>query len=524
MDDIPRTFRYRFLEILPGVLSWSILILPMLASFWVPKAVAIFIILYVFLWFLRSLKSSAFLLYSYFKSKRLVKENWHHLLDFFSEHPPMASTKLERETVQKIQQLQQKGIFKKWTNIYHVVIMPTYKEEKEILESSLEAIAKTDFPRERIIIVLATEERDRMRAEINSAYLTQRFSYVFGQFYHVMHPAYLPNEIPAKGANISYAGQFIAKKLKDQGIDLSNVLVTTLDADNQPHCLYFSALTYHYLMEEEREKRSYQPLTFFNKNIWNVPFTNRLIALANTFWYLAESAQSNRLFNAATYAQSLKTLVAMDFWSCQTIVEDLHQFWRTYFHFHGNHKVVPLFIPVYQDALENRTYFTSLIGQYKQLRRWAWGASEIPYAILKMWKERKKLPLLRTIEKIVYLCYLEITWATAPIIILFNKSIPTIINPAFGRSLFAYNLGQIFTIVFTLMLSGILIYLFISLLCIPKPKGPSPWRFMLVFLEWTLLPLVTILYGAIPALDAQTRLMLNKPLSFNVTEKVRLGE
>ncbi|MEK9132805.1 MAG: glycosyltransferase family 2 protein [Patescibacteria group bacterium] len=522
MDDLPRDLRYRLLEILPGAISWSILVIPFAAAFWYPRAVAIFIMIYVILWFLMTLKASAFLIYSFIKSKKYEKLNWSKLLAFFSENPPVAHTQFEKNTFECANLHRKNGTFKKWDDIFHVVIMPTYKEEKEVLEASIEALTQSSFPLKNIIFVLATEERDRARAEVNAEYLTERFARAFGEFHHIMHPANLPNEIPAKGANITYSAKKIVAFLHSRGVDFSNVLVTTLDADNRPHKEYFSNLTYHYLMEHDRGKRSYQPLAFFFNNIWDVPFTNRLIGLANTFWYLAESGQSYHLFNASVYAQSLDALVAMDYWSRQTIVEDLHQYWRAYFHFKGDHEVVPLFVPVYQDALQNKTYFTSLVGQYKQLRRWAWGSSEIAYAVTKFLNNFKQLPMWKTISQLWYLSYLQITWATTPVIILLNKSIPSIINPTFSDSLFAYNFGQILSVIFTITLFGILLSMWISLISLPRPQGKFRyWQYASTILTWALVPFVTLIYGAIPAIDAQTRLMLNKPLGFTVTEKIR---
>lgn len=524
MDDVKRNFWYRLFEIMPGAISWLVLIFPIAGAFFFPRAVSAFIAIYILIWFFRSLKSSIFLIYSYYKSKKQSLMDWSRPLAFFSSNPPVPAADFEKEIAVRAATLKEKGLFKKWTDIYHVVIIATYKESKEVLESSIDAIRQVDFPLDRIIVVLATEERDRMRAETNASYLADRFRGVFGHFLHFMHPANAPGELPAKGANITCACKSTAKFLQDRGIDFSDVIVTTLDADNRPHPTYFSNLTFHYLMELKRGRRSYQPLAFFFNNIWDVPFTNRLISLANTFWYLAESGESAHLFNASVYAQSLDTLVAEDFWSRQTIVEDLHQYWRTYFHFKGDHEVVPLFVPVYQDALQNRTYFTSLIGQYRQLRRWAWGASEIPYVLIKMWRGRKHLKFWPNFTKFVYLFYIQLTWATAPIIIFFNNAIPTYLNPKFGNSVFAYNISQSIFVILTLMLVGIAVSLWVSMLSLPRPVGRyGRFRFFYSLLQWALLPLVTLIYGAIPAIDAQTRLMLNKPLGFTVTEKVRRG-
>ena len=39
--------------------------------------------------------------------------------------------------------------------------------------------------------------------------------------------------------------------------------------------------------------------------------------------------------------------------------------------------------------------------------------------------------------------------------------------------------------------------------------------------EWLLVPVIAIFLGALPALDAQTRLLLGRYLEFQVTEKTR---
>lgn len=520
MNDIPRTGIYRLLEIFPGALSWSIVLIPVISSFFWPRAVAIFIILYVVLWFLRSLKLSFFLIYAHFKNKHFEEENWMHLLNFFSDSPPKPKNEIERHTTKQIERLKKAGQAKTWDNIYHVAIIATYKEEKEILESTIEAVANCDFPLNRVIVVLATEERDQKRAEENSAYLTQKFAGKFGGFYTFMHPKNIPGEIIGKGPNISYAGQRIAEILKAKNLDFSNVLVTTLDADNRPHPKYFSNLTYHYLMEFNRQQRSYQPVPFFYNNIWDVPMWTRLVALASSFWQLEQSAEVDTLRNFSSHAQSLDALIATDFWSRHTIDEDGQQFWRSYFAFNSHHKVIPLFIPVYQDAVQNKTYFLTLKSQYIQMRRWAWGCTDIPYVVLKMWKERASLPFWKSFVLLFRLVEGHIMWATAPIIITFTNAIPPLINKDFASTVFAYNLNQVFSIIFTVALVGILVSIWISLLALPPhPKGKK-WFFLSIF-QWIGLPVITLLFGAIPALDAQTRLMLNKPLQFTVTEKIR---
>lgn len=545
MDDIPRTRLYRFYEALPGILTWTVLITPFALSFFAPKAAAIYILFYVMIWFFRSIKSTIFLLHSYYKYKAFEKMNWDFLLRFFSHEPPTpddlapyyadamkGENKLMREFVHKAYQrvplLREKGIFKKLETLRHVILMATYKEDLEILDSSISAATKVDYDLKKITFVLATEERDKERAEKNAAFLKEKYGHMFGEFKVIMHPKNLPNEVPAKGANISYASAQIANEFVEKGIDLQDVVLTTLDADNRPHELYFKILSFHYLMESERTQVGFQPLAFFHNNIWEVPFINRLVALANSFWYLSESGERERLFTAAAYAMNMQNLVEVKYWSKESIVEDLFQYWRNFFHFKGKFKLEPLFIPIYQDALENKTYFKSLVGQYKQLRRWAWGCQVIAYNICKLAKlkkEKVRFPYLRAWAKNLELLYHQVMWATGPILLFCNVLIPYVINPEYSKSLFAYNIGEFVHSVFNFMFVGIIAYMFISLISLPKPPGKfSALRKILTLISWLLLPFITLIYGTFPPLEAQTRLMFGGTLGFGVTEKVRKKE
>jgi hypothetical protein len=78
----------------------------------------------------------------------------------------------------------------------------------------------------------------------------------------------------------------------------------------------------------------------------------------------------------------------------------------------------------------------------------------------------------------------------------------------------------------TIAMSGLLFSAIISTLLLPhRPESIGFWkRFytrILAVLEWLLLPASIIIFGAIPALDSQTRLMFGKYMGFWVTPKHR---
>ena len=67
---------YRFLEMLPGLLSFSVLALAVIFSWKLPLAVAFFIIIYDLYWFIRSIYFSFHLRAGYDRMKAYEETNW----------------------------------------------------------------------------------------------------------------------------------------------------------------------------------------------------------------------------------------------------------------------------------------------------------------------------------------------------------------------------------------------------------------------------------------------------------------
>lgn len=455
---------------------------------------AIFLLLYVTRWCLRLIKFHWFLLVALRKSFQYEKKPWQQMLE--TEFPDS------------------------WKEILHVVILPVSKEMETVLDSALRAIKFSLYPQENIMVVLACEERNST-TPVLSANLEKKYKTSFRDFITIFHPDNLPDEARSKGSNITYAATKISALLKEQNVDPAKVLVTALDADNIVHPVYFSTLTYHYLKSENRIRKSFQPLPVAFSNIWEVPVFNRIIALVNSYWQFSRSSQPDHyLKNTAAYAQSLEALESINFWSKQSINEDTHQYWRAYFHFRGDHQVIPLFIPIYQDAVQSRTYIGTLKSQYLQLRRWAFSASDVAYVIIQFFKNFKKLPFWKTLHVSVQYFDTHVMWATGPIVVLFYNFLPSLLNQSFGHTVFFYNLATILHVYSLIALLSGVIFSVLSLVMLPnRPKGF--FRSILSFCEWILAPLVVIFFGALPALDAQLRLLFGKSLEFQVTEKYR---
>jgi cellulose synthase/poly-beta-1,6-N-acetylglucosamine synthase-like glycosyltransferase len=328
----------------------------------------------------------------------------------------------------------------------------------------------------------------------------------------------MENEVIGKGGNITFAGRRHQKWLKQQGIDPQKVIVTTLDSDNRPHPNYLAALTYTYCLCPEPKFISFQPIAMYTNNIWDAPALMRVIATGNSFWNVILTMRPHLIRNFSSHAQSMEALIDTDFWSVRTIVEDGHQFWRTYFRYDGKHEVYPIYLPIYQDAVLAEGYRRTLRAQFIQVRRWAWGASDIAYVVKKGYLTRNKLPRYDLAAKLFRLMEGHLSWATAPIILTFSAFVPILFNP---QDIAANQLPNIASRIQTLAMAGLAITMFLSFKALPpKPARYKHRRTVLMVLQWVLLPLTTIIYSATAALNSQARLFFGWYLDkFDVTEK-----
>jgi hypothetical protein len=255
----------------------------------------------------------------------------------------------------------------------------------------------------------------------------------------------------------------------------------------------------------------------FTNNIWDAPALMRVVAAGNSFWNVVLSLRPHLLRNFSAHAQPMSALIDTDFWSVRTIVEDGHQYWRTFFRYDGKHDVFPIYVPIYQDAVLTDSYKRTLKMQFIQVRRWAWGASDIAYVFNNGFFKKNAVPRHLMVARALRLLEGHISWSTAPLILLLAALVPFLINP---ESYLTNQLPQIARWIQTVATVGILVSLYLSLRSLPpKPERYKRHRTLLMMAQWILLPVTTIVYGAMAAIYSQTRLMFGWYLGWVITEK-----
>ena len=493
---------YRALEILPGFLAWATLILGIVLAFFIPKYLAIFIIIFDIYWLIRIAYLHFHLTSAFRMMRKHTKINW----------------------LEKLEALPTE--YGDWQKIYHLVVLPFYKEDGSIVQTAINAVVNSGYPLDKFIIVVSGEEGVKTHAqeilsEIEEVYGGSAFKLIT-----TIHPQNIVGELAGKGANTAWAGRKAKEYIDEQNLAYEDIVVSSFDIDTiAPHG-YFSRLTYVYTTTEDRLRASYQPIPIYINNIWDAPSFSVITAFSTTFWAMLNQERSNRLKTFSSHSMSFKALLDVGFWKTNSVTEDNIIFFQCFLRYDGNYRVVPLYFPVYMDANLAPTFLQTAANVYRQHRRWGWGVETLPYMVFGFIKNKK----ISLAKKLDYgFEYIEgfWSWATGSIVIATFGWLPRLVGgKEFRQSILSVNVSSITGTILNFFLIFLVFSAFFTIILLPprpikKRRGiGNLW----MVLQWLLTPIIMIFLVCIPALDAQTRLMFGKYMGFWATPKTRKNE
>ncbi|MDD2647062.1 MAG: glycosyltransferase family 2 protein [Patescibacteria group bacterium] len=492
-----KTARYRFYEMIPGFVIWFIFLGAIILSFVKPIWAIYWIIIYDLYWVLRIIYLLIFLLISWHRFKITTKINWFDKLT-----------------------LELPG----WEKIYHLIMLPSSVEGLDVVKQGFESLLKTNYPKEKFIVVLTGEERKKHIFEPVAKAIGEKYGDKFFKLLITTHPKDLPDEIPGKGSNTNWAGHQVKKIIDEIGIPYENIIVSCFDVDTSVHKEYFSYLTYRYLTDPDPTHTSYQPIAIYNNNIWDSPALTRVVARGTTFWLFTELAKPNINFTFASHSMPFKALVDVGFWPKDMVSEDSRTSLMCLNYYNGNYKVVPLYMPVSMDTVYSGSFWKSMVSQYKQMRRWGYGIENVPWMIENFGKN-KKMPWQKKILPFFSQFEGSISWATVSILILMLGSLPIWVAKLHNISdSIVLNAPFILEWLMNVALVGMITSaVFSTILLPPRPSHHKSYKYLFMILQWLLFPITMLIFGSIPATEAITRLMLGKYLGFYITEKKRIA-
>jgi len=496
-----RFFR-RLFEIIPGALTWGTILGLLVLAFIKPVWVAIFVITFDLFWVIRVLYFSTLLVFAYRRLEREKRTDW----------------------IKRCARLGQIDDLK-YESIYHAVLFPIYKEGPEILEASIEALIGSNYPKDKIIVALSVEERAGEEPYRAALSLMKKYGDSFFSFLVTRHPDGIAGEIKVKGANATWGAKVIKDFVDSRKIDYERVIMSCFDADTCVEREYFGCLTYHYLANPDRNRSSYQPIPVYNNNIWHARSIARILELGSSFMQMIETMRVEKFVTFSSHSMSFKTLLDVGYWPVDMISDDSAIYWKCFLHFNGHYTVKPIYVTVSMDVATEKKIIPTIIKQYRQKRRWAWGVENFPFLMMGF-RRNNKIPISKKIRRAFNILESHYTWAVWAIIVTFIAPLTLLFGGGiFRQTAIGYNLPSVSAALFRVSLATLFICIFITVkLLPPRPADVKPKKSIKMVMQWFLSPVVLAVLGSTPAIDAQTRLMFGRYMKFHVTEKSRHGK
>jgi cellulose synthase/poly-beta-1,6-N-acetylglucosamine synthase-like glycosyltransferase len=479
----------KFGELLIPFFSWVIILLPLWLSPFHPAVVAYLIIAFDLYFLAKSFQTTYYATLSY----TLIKS---------FEDVPFSKNLLSQPQAQDIQ---------------HFIIIPNYKEPIYKLSATIKAMATSDYPYKNLHLVLAFEKREE-EAKEKAQKLKELYKEYFKDIlftYHVLKP----HEAPGKASNQTHAAFVVEDYCAKNGYDLQQTMITICDADSMLPPNYFSYMTYEFLKDPEKLYHFYWAPVLLYNNFWQLPFFVRMQATLSSIVRLGFLPQKD-LIQLSTYSTNLWLLKEVGYWDVDIIPEDWHIYFQAFFKFGEKVRTLPLYTIINGDAVYSGNLLKTFVNRYEQEKRWAWGVTDIAY----FWNRAFTTPHISTrvkLKRFLTLAESHLLWPTSFFILTVSGWIPPLVNPVFKRTVLGFILPQLSGFILTVATALLVLYVYLDIKLRQKLQVQTRLiNLPILLVQWYLLPVVSFVLSSLPALDAHTRLLIGKKITYKVTEKV----
>ncbi|MDA8218296.1 MAG: glycosyltransferase family A protein [Dehalococcoidales bacterium] len=349
----------RFVEAIPGILSWVVVLAPIWLTI-IDAQAGIMFVMAVTMYF--ALRVSSFGVRSLFNRGRILgasRRDWLAALEQLETH--------------------------EWRQYRITLMIRAYREGNvKILRQTLDSIYASNWPREdgllrNVEVVFATEEDDPITPP-----LVEQLEHEFAgrlAVRQIPHPN-TPRHLPGPSSAMHHAGRVLYEQARAEGFPPHYWLVADFDCDTLFHPQYLPALAYHYATDDRRHRHAYQPVVLFTTDYWKAPLHSRLSAVGTSVLTLGWNRKPEIAFTGA--AASLALLRSVNFWPTNSHSQDSGIELRLRLRYGADFRVVGLPVPlsVYPVMItgpqENRaervrSYLQSFRTLFRQSARWREG-------------------------------------------------------------------------------------------------------------------------------------------------------
>lgn len=302
--------------------------------------------------------------------------------------------------------------------IMHIVIIPNYKEDEDMLLETLTNIALSPCAKESIRVVLGMEEREGPEGALKADRLIESTSHLFADIFAAYHPPGRAGEMAGKSSNSQWAYRAALGRYADvlSRRDPSRVFISVGDADTLWNPQYFDALTYEGYTKtaEELSWTIWQPPMLLFRNLFAVPAVTRLSGFGTLLFEVSGLANqafcTHFCFSSYSLTLALANHRKVRGWDTDVVAEDHHMFIKCFFAplweqveaqcedksgkakplgepAAGRVRLQPVYLPAEGYLVESSGgYWASVWARFQQARRHSQGVSELGYAVLQYWR------------------------------------------------------------------------------------------------------------------------------------------
>jgi hypothetical protein len=575
---------YRFYESLLAITVVIIFGLVIIGSIFSPTITSMCLLIYGFFWLLKIGLNTVHTVYG-FKQVNLWKQiKWNTLINKMALSPKEGMTELQNYTlsigknslefkkqinsdINSLKQLETSGqtVFANPFNIYHGIMFSTYNESAQVLLDSIEAIYNSNYPLDKILVLIAQEERIGMthvndiQSKLSGADFikTHQHGITFDDYnvireldhkissynnltldnlklvndkiniFYVTHPDGLVGEIKGKAANEDYCARHLSlifKGINKVGISSDLLLVSSFDADSTLAKDYLQMLSYRYCLSANKNKIGFQSVPVFANNYFDTHTWPRVVAGNTTLWTISQIATQDESKFFSTYCVPMPVLQDINFWQRDVIGEDATCFTKAYVKYSGDFHVNFFYGVFTGDSMESDNYGNAVEAQYLQLRRWAWGGVEnFPFILYNFFHtaQGKTIPLGKRLVFAFKEFYNHGAWSTTPILFSVGTFLPTIFNDSNYINSPAYkNMSELTSWFARIAFVNIIVFSIITYTLILSYNNQKLSLKNLTKITYqSLLSSVMYVLAGIPAIDSQFRGLFGKYLGYWVAPK-----
>ncbi|NJL96541.1 hypothetical protein HC864_01840 [Candidatus Gracilibacteria bacterium] len=491
---------YRRLEATLGITSLFFISLIIILSIFAPTLASLILITYSFMWLMKYSLNVIYTITTYKRMKRWQSIDIFRLLELIETDFDQAKKILEqlaykyknkiewKERIDsQINQLSKNlnSKFAKPSNVFHICNFAIYNESAKVLQESLQRIYECNYNLSNVLVIVSQEERIgeefncNIRKIISDLRWTQthnineidhkdvlskdlknlKYSNLVLKKIHLsssklnivftQHPDGLTGEIKGKASNEDWGARIASLILKSKKIDEDLAIVTSLDADSLLVPGFFHNLSYTFCTSPNRFQSGFQPIHSYSSNFFDTSLWPRQVATQTTLSNMTNLGISGETPFFAIYSVPLQVLYKVNFWEKELIAEDFLLFTKCLVKFDGGFQVYPFFGVFEGDAVIADDFIEEVIGQYKQLQRWAWGGVEaFPYMYKKFFIEPagKNIPLRIRLRWIYLLFSNHFFWSSSPVLFSLGLFTSNIWRPKFSPTSNSSKLSYIFSI------------------------------------------------------------------------------